>query len=301
MCTIFKHYFVGLDVYRTNPDLDVTEQNRNTSSILKITWKLDHWTKENQGNIDDELNIAASEPFQYGENKLFRAKFKMWKNPKKSTGQQFILRFLSYGHEKISCYTEEVTCSIDREEISSTEQSLKMIEEPTKNNKILQLFTIRSTGLTFPLSLPLFITFRVELRSISLNYINKAVDSSLSGQLWDAAVNRLMTDVEFHVGEATYGAHRSLLSARSPVFAAMFASGMKEAATGQVHIEDVDETTFVNFLKFLYTGMFDPSAMTREVFMIADKYEVETLTKLCRPASETVDVDDIFDTILSSC
>jgi len=34
----------------------------------------------------------------------------------------------------------------------------------------------------------------------------------------------------------------------------MFASGMDEDATGQVHIKDVDPTTFEHFLKFLYTG-----------------------------------------------
>ena len=53
-----------------------------------------------------------------------------------------------------------------------------------------------------------------------------------------------MTDVEFLVGEDSFVAHRSLLSVRSPVFAAMFSSGMKELETGQVHIEDVDLETF---------------------------------------------------------
>ena len=97
------------------------------------------------------------------------------------------------------------------------------------------------------------------------NFTNKLVDSIFSEQLWASAVNRMMTDVEFLVGEEAFGAHRSLLSARSPVFAAMFASGMKEAETGQVRIEDVDPTTFQQFLKFLYTGMVEPS-----VFVLFD-------------------------------
>jgi len=62
-----------------------------------------------------------------------------------------------------------------------------------------------------------------------------------------------MPDVEFLVGEEAFGAHRSLLSARSPVFAAMFASGKNEAERGQVKIGDADPATFQ---QFLYTGMF---------------------------------------------
>ena len=59
-----------------------------------------------------------------------------------------------------------------------------------------------------------------------------------------------MTDVEILVGEDAFGAHRSLLSARSPVFAAMFASGMKEAECGQVRIEDVDPVVFLPQIPF---------------------------------------------------
>jgi len=101
-----------------------------------------------------------------------------------------------------------------------------------------------------------------------------------------------MTDVEFLVGEETFGAHRSLLSTRSPVFAAMFASGMKEVSTGQVRIEDVDPTTFQHFLKFLYIGMVEPSSVDRDLFVVADKYGVETLMELCRrSATKTVELD----------
>ena len=35
----------------------------------------------------------------------------------------------------------------------------------------------------------------------------------------------------------------------------MFESGMKEAETGQVCIEDVDPPKFERFFKLLYTGM----------------------------------------------
>jgi len=64
---------------------------------------------------------------------------------------------------------------------------------------------------------------------------------------------------------------------------------MKEAVTGRVTIEDVDPATFKRLLKFLYTGMFKFSAMDEELFTVADKYQVETLMELCRPATQPVD------------
>ena len=93
------------------------------------------------------------------------------------------------------------------------------------------------------------------------------------------------------VGEDTFGAHRSLISARNPVFAAMFASGMKEAETGRVLIGDVDSTAFHRFLKFIYTEMLNFQAMDEKHFTVAHKYGVETLMELSRPANATEDTD----------
>jgi len=50
----------------------------------------------------------------------------------------------------------------------------------------------------------------------------------------------------------SFGAHRSLLPARHPVFAAMFESGMEGDSTGQVFIEDVVPIIFQHFDRELY-------------------------------------------------
>ena len=63
-----------------------------------------------------------------------------------------------------------------------------------------------------------------------------------------------MTDVQFVAGKESFYAHRSILSARSPVLAAMFTSGMKECLIGQVLIDDVEPSTFRHFMEFVYTG-----------------------------------------------
>jgi len=160
---------------------------------------------------------------------------------------------------------------------------MEMIKAETNHKELLQVFT--ATKLTTPLSCPFVITFYVlNLCNINApNFANKLIDSAWTKEIWVAAVTRKMTDVELLVGEETFGAHRSLLSARSPVFAAMFASGMKEAETG---IEDVDPDTFQRFLKFPNTGMMKPSSVDRELIKVAKKYRVETLqTELCLPAT----------------
>jgi len=277
--------------------LEIIENGEHISNIFKLTWKVDCWDKENQQ--DYLYSTATSEAFKFRDEQLFQAEFKLWENSKSACQQQFTMRLLSYGHEKIGCSTEEVTCFISQDG-SICAQQFPMKEKPTHNKNLLQLFMIREAYLTFSplLSLPFLITFNVKLRSTVHNFINKMMDSTWSEQLWAAAVDREITDVEFLVGQEVFGAHRSLLSARSPVFAAMFASEMKEAKTGQVRIDDVDPATFQQFLKFLYAGMFECSSMNRDLFKVADKYGVETLMELCRPATQQVDTEDIIKTFL---
>jgi len=265
---------------------------------MKIEWKVDSWVKENDGAL--KVNIAESEAFEFGDKKLFRAQFRMWTNPNQPIKQQFTLRLLSFAHQKISCSIEEVSCIISQGESSTIKQSFEMAEKPTHDKNLLQLFIIQTSDLNcIGSTLPFFVTFQVKLRSTVDNFINKMMESTCNEQLWDAAVKKKMTDVEFLVGEVTFGAHRSLLSARSTVFAAMFAS--EEAETGHVTIEDINPNIFQYFLKFLYTGMFEPSNMDKELFAAAKKYRVETLMELCRSATETISMDDIFKTFLFNC
>jgi len=200
------------------------------------------------------------------------------------------LKLLSYGHHQMRCQVYEVGFSITQDQNNYIYQQLS-VQQAHTNDDLLGVFSTNSfsTRLINPLIQSFLVTFHVKLVSTVNNYINKPLDSTWSGHLWAAAVNRKMTDVEFLVGEEAFGAHRSLLSARSPVFAAMFASGMNEAVTGRVTIEDVDPTTFKRFLKFIYTGMFKFSALDEELFTVADKYQVETLMELCRPATQPID------------
>ncbi len=281
--------------------------------IYNCTWNLD----------DEEKNsscILTSKVFVYQNKKLFRAQLRIDivpvpnpnynpqyehenlylmvrggasvppKHINQTTGE---LVFLSYHHEQMNCRIEEVTfiCGTVSDPWN---YRIKMLEKKTNNDKKLQVFSFENLPMH-----PSSVTFYVKVSSAVSNFGLTFADSTWTQQLWAAAVDKVLTDVEFIIAGESISAHRSLLSARCPVFAGMFASGMEEARTGQVRIDDVDPGSFRHFLRFIYTGTLLHSADKAEIFAVADKYQEETLMDLCRPSTQPVDIDEITAAFLS--
>lgn len=98
--------------------------------------------------------------------------------------------------------------------------------------------------------------------------------------MWAAVTEGQLTDTEFVVGDRIFAAHRAVVAARSPVFAAMFGTDMKESRGRQVDIEDIDARTFEEFLYFLYTGQLRrSSADVRSIWSSCHSYfQYETLS-----------------------
>ena len=63
-------------------------------------------------------------------------------------------------------------------------------------------------------------------------------------------------DFIFHVCGASLKAHRCILSAASPVFKAMLASGMSEGLSSSVSV-DADPSELLVVLRFIYLGELD--------------------------------------------
>lgn len=77
-------------------------------------------------------------------------------------------------------------------------------------------------------------------------------------------------------------AHRVILAARSPVFAAMFKNEMAEKKTGFVNISDCDVEAFNIFLLFLYSGELNfANCNVCHLYKISDKYDVLKLKLMC--------------------
>ncbi|XP_065204216.1 speckle-type POZ protein-like isoform X2 [Planococcus citri] len=93
--------------------------------------------------------------------------------------------------------------------------------------------------------------------------------------------NQIFVDVTFVVDGKNFGAHKNILASRSPVFEAMFKHDMQENRLNQVNISDIRSEVFEEFLLFMYTDKTPNSKLVTDLFVVADKYQVESLRVVC--------------------
>jgi hypothetical protein len=77
-----------------------------------------------------------------------------------------------------------------------------------------------------------------------------------------------LADVRFHVeGAWVASGHRSVLSARSAVFASMFANETEERRSGVIRLDDVTAEGLFAFLEFVYLGTVPASIVITYAFL----------------------------------
>ncbi|XP_049944397.1 ankyrin-3-like [Schistocerca serialis cubense] len=97
--------------------------------------------------------------------------------------------------------------------------------------------------------------------------------------LVDGGEDALVTLV---AGETRVAAHRAVLAAASPVFAAMFAHDMLEASCGQVSIDDVEGPVLRLLVAYTYTLQAPHLPDTApQLLAAADKYGLSALKAAC--------------------
>ncbi|OXU30766.1 hypothetical protein TSAR_013232 [Trichomalopsis sarcophagae] len=115
------------------------------------------------------------------------------------------------------------------------------------------------------------------------NATNSEPDSAVLIMNAAAALSKI--DVTIVVGEKKFPAHKNILSARSPVFSAMFEHDMLENKENIVEITDVDAETMAEVLRFIYAGKIkDIEKSAVDLLVLADKYQIETLRIMCEGA-----------------
>ncbi|XP_071042978.1 speckle-type POZ protein homolog [Parasteatoda tepidariorum] len=92
-----------------------------------------------------------------------------------------------------------------------------------------------------------------------------------------------LTDVTLQCGNDVLQAHKFVLSARSPVFEAMFASPMQESRNDTVVEKDIDFCVFRAAISFLYSGQVKIASMTMafDLLYVSEKYQIKELKGGC--------------------
>ncbi|CAL4979508.1 unnamed protein product [Urochloa decumbens] len=110
----------------------------------------------------------------------------------------------------------------------------------------------------------------------------------LHRHLGDLLASDIGGDVTFEVGGETFPAHKYMLAARSSVFKAELFGPMKENATDQIRIDDMEPRVFKAMLHFIYTDMLPEvcsgelrTVMHQHLLVAADRYNMERLKLIC--------------------
>jgi len=100
---------------------------------------------------------------------------------------------------------------------------------------------------------------------------------------WAAFINNEhLSDISIVVGGQTVFAHRIVLAARCAYFRAMFGSGMREASSTTITLDDIDYAVFLALLEHLYTDSDHvPPDLALRLFAAADFLGVEHLKQVC--------------------
>ncbi|CAF1256591.1 unnamed protein product [Rotaria sp. Silwood1] len=110
-------------------------------------------------------------------------------------------------------------------------------------------------------------------------YSSNSGGSSGAGESSDETTSTISAISSISTTTTTFYAHRSILSARSPVFAAMFSHSMLEDQNSTIEITDLQAETVRCLLEYIYTSNVEEinEHNAIEIFKAADKYELEFL------------------------
>ena len=107
-------------------------------------------------------------------------------------------------------------------------------------------------------------------------------NGDVSQDLGNAFTSKELCDVQLQCGEKIFDCHKVILSARSPVFRAMFQAEMEEKKTNKVDINDLDPDILAEMLHFIYTGKTPKlDDFAGQLLGVADRYQIEKLKIIC--------------------
>ena len=125
----------------------------------------------------------------------------------------------------------------------------------------------------------------------------ESCQQELSQDLQKLLFDKDLADVEIICGDKSLPCHTIVLSARSPVFRAMFKAEMTEKKRGKVEIQGFSSDVIQNMLHFIYTGMLSKpdldEAEAEDLLGAEDQYQLDLLKRVCEnKLCELLNVDN---------
>jgi hypothetical protein len=125
------------------------------------------------------------------------------------------------------------------------------------------------------------------------------MDDKWTTDLWLAATNQKLTDVEIIVGTVkVMEAHRVILSARSPVLNIVLKKNSNTEKSIVIFKEEFDVEVVKNFLNFLYTGSLKTTGGGQQLSKLAKICQVETLKNVCQLINRVPDIEELSDSLI---
>jgi len=108
------------------------------------------------------------------------------------------------------------------------------------------------------------------------------------------------TDITFlfEDGRKIFAHKKVILTARATYFANMFHSGMTEASSNEIRVQDIEPEVFKAVLQHLYSGAapVNLAEIALEVHAAADKYGLDELKELCESCvCDNLTADNVVD------
>ncbi|GFW62712.1 TD and POZ domain-containing protein 3 [Trichonephila clavipes] len=208
----------------------------------------------------------------------------------------FRLYLLDISGNKTQCLNDEITFGADIKTALFTLTFSK--EELMKNknryipNDILQLYCECdiATGTMFEEREDICFGYPPSIKEGNLS--NDTLESKkvfsdptriLIKNLESSYEENLLCDTKLKTKTGSFPAHKNILSARSPVFKAMFTNDMREKNSECVDIEDFDNDTVQRLLLYIYTATLQDLRWDSacNLYASADKYEILSLKSEC--------------------
>ncbi|GIX84225.1 TD and POZ domain-containing protein 3 [Caerostris darwini] len=121
------------------------------------------------------------------------------------------------------------------------------------------------------------------LREDDRNFDEECSSSSALDDFKNIYNDGFLCDVHLQTGAESFAAHKVILSARSPVFKAMFSNDMKETIANRIDLPDLDGATVHRLLRYMYSDVVEVLEWdsVRNLYAAADKYAIGSLKTNC--------------------